>query len=168
MRAEPDPDDPDVQDRNWGELLQELRVTQTGVQVLSAFLMTVPFTNRFDTLDHTERTAYLLVFTCSIVSTALLVAPVAFHRVLFRRRRRRWLIEAAHVCARLGLATLAVTTSGIFFIVVDLVVSRTAGWIALGIAGAAFGLLWLVLPWAAEHTAVGRELTGHEGAHDGR
>ncbi|HJQ07820.1 MAG TPA: DUF6328 family protein [Nocardioides sp.] len=150
MSSAPDPDDPRVQDRNWNELLQELRVTQTGVQVLSAFLMTVPFSNRFGELDGTERTAYLLVFACSVVATALLVAPVAFHRVLFRQRRRRWLIEAANVCARAGLAALAATTSGIFFIVVDLVVSRAAGWAALAIAGAAFALLWLVVPWTAD------------------
>ncbi|GAB3866888.1 hypothetical protein GCM10028801_39730 [Nocardioides maradonensis] len=151
MSSAPDPDDPRVQDRNWNELLQELRVTQTGVQVLSAFLMTVPFSSRFGALDSTERAAYLAVFTCSVISTALLVAPVAFHRVLFRRRRRRWLIEAAHVCARAGLAMLALTTSGIFFLVVDLVASRTAGLAALAVAGAAFTLLWLVLPWAAHH-----------------
>lgn len=150
MANDPDPNDPDVQDRNWAELLQELRVTQTGVQVLSGFLLTVPFSSRFASLDGTQRAAYLLVFTSALLATALLVAPVAFHRVLFRRRRRRWLIDAAHVCARAGLTALALTTCGIFFLVVDLVGSRAAAWAALISSGATFGLLWFVLPWAVE------------------
>lgn len=147
MATTPDPNDPSVQDRNWTELLQELRVTQTGVQLLSGFLLTVPFSSRFPELDGVERTAYVLAFAGSILATALLVAPVAFHRVLFRRGRRRWLIEAANICARAGLSSLALTTSGIFFLVIDLVVSRPAAWAALAAAGAVFTALWLVLPW---------------------
>ena len=155
MDHHPDPDDPDVQDRNWAELLQELRVTQTGVQLLSGFLLTVPFSDRFDSLDTLQRTTYLLVFSGSIVATALLIAPVAFHRVLFRRRRRRWLVEAANTCARIGLAVLALTTCGILFLVVDLVLGRAAGWVVLGIAAAAFAVLWLGLPVIA-HWANGQ------------
>jgi hypothetical protein len=149
MAHHPDPDDPAVQDRNWAELLQELRVTQTGVQLLAGFLLTVPFSNRFGVLDGLARGVYLAVFCGALLSTALLVAPVAFHRVLFRRRQRRWLIETANVCARAGLGTLALTTCGILFLVVDTVLSRPA---ALGFAVAAvlcFALLWLVLPVVA-------------------
>lgn len=150
MAERPDPDDPETQDRNWAELLQELRVTQTGVQLLSGFLLTVPFSNRFPLLDGLERATYVAVFTGSILATVLLIAPVAFHRVLFRRRRRRWLVEAANLCARAGLAVLALTVCGILFLVIDLVVARSAAWAALGVACAAFVLLWWALPWASD------------------
>jgi hypothetical protein len=150
MSRQPDPNDRETQDRNWSELLQELRVTQTGVQLLSGFLLTVPFSTRFPELDGLQRAAYVVVFTGSILATALLIAPVAFHRVLFRRRRRRWLVEAANICARAGLATLALTVCGILFLVFDLVVARAAAWTALGVAAAAFALLWWGLPWATD------------------
>ncbi|GAB2978531.1 hypothetical protein GCM10027076_15400 [Nocardioides montaniterrae] len=149
----PDPDDPDVQDRNWNELLQELRVSQTGVQLLSGFLLTVPFSNRFEALDGVQRATYVLVFTGAMVATALLVAPVAFHRVLFRHQRRRWLIEAANICARLGLCTLALTTSGVFFLVVDVVTTRPLALTAFAGAAVTFVLLWLLVPAAARRSA---------------
>jgi len=148
MRA-PDPNDPDTLDRNWAELLQELRVTQTGIQVLAGILLTVPFSDRFGDLDDVQRTAYLVVFVGAVIATALLVAPVAFHRVLFRQRQRRWLVEAANICARCGLAALAITTSGILFLVIDLVTTRTLATVALGAAIAVFAGLWLVVPWTA-------------------
>lgn len=74
--------------RNWAELLQELRVTQTGVQVLTGFLLTVPFSNRFTHLSELQLVTYLCIVLGAITATALLVAPVAFHRMLFRQRRR--------------------------------------------------------------------------------
>src|SRR5918999_5561437 len=70
--------------RNLNELLQELRVTQTGVQILTGFLLTLPFTQRFPDLDQVQKMAYLGVLVGSVLATGLIVAPVAFHRVLFR------------------------------------------------------------------------------------
>lgn len=145
----PDPDDPEVLNRNWTELLQELRVTQTGVQLLSAFLLTVPFTDRFKLLDPTQRHAYVLCFSGSVLATAFLVAPAAFHRILFRRRQRRWIVEAAHICATVGLAILALTTSGIIFLVFDVVGPRPLALAALAAAVTVFGGLWLALPLAS-------------------
>lgn len=149
MNAAPDPDDPEVQDRNWSELLQELRVTQTGVQLLSGFLLTVPFSDRFTQLDGLQHTVYVLVFCGSLSATALLVAPAAFHRVLFRRRKRRWLVEAGNNCARIGLAALSLTICGILFLVIDVVVGRPAAWVALAVAALAFLMLWIGVPLAA-------------------
>lgn len=157
----PDPDDPEVQDRNWSELLQELRVTQTGVQLLSGFLLTVPFSQRFTQLDGLQRTVYVLVFCGSLSATALLVAPAAFHRVLFRRRKRRWLVEAGHACARIGLAALSLTICGILFLVIDMVVSRPAACVALVVALAGFTALWVGVPLTARR----RE---RDGLDDGR
>lgn len=130
--------------RNWDELLQEIRVTQTGVQILTGFLLTVPFSAMFERLTSDQRTIYLAVLGGSILTTALVVTPVALHRLLFRRRRRQLIVDAGHVCAFAGLMTLAVTIAGVALLVVDLVVGRAAGWAAFGGTLAALLLLWLV------------------------
>src|SRR6188472_3299050 len=97
-------------DRNWDELLQELRVTQTGIQILTGFLLTLPFSQRFKDLDSLQRGAFLAILTGSVIATGLVTSPVAFHRVLFRHGQRPWLVEAANRAARAGLAFLALTT----------------------------------------------------------
>lgn len=132
--------------RNWSELLQEIRVTQTGVQILTGFLLTVPFSERFGDLDDLQRTTYLCVLTGSVLTTALVVAPVAFHRILFRQRRRRWIVEAANQCARAGLVLMALTISGVLFLVFDLVVGDVAAFLAFGLSLALFAALWGAAP----------------------
>lgn len=132
--------------RNWNELLQELRVMQTGVQILTGFLLTVPFSQRFTDLEPRQHDIYLGVLVGSVLTTALIVAPVAFHRVLFRQRQREWLVSAANVCARVGLAGLGLVSSTVVLLVFDVVVGFTAGLIA-GVASlVAFSLLWFVVP----------------------
>src|SRR3954464_10556121 len=79
--------------RNWTELVQELRSTQTGVQVLTGFLLAVPFTDKFDQLDHVEKTAYLVILSAAVGASMAVLAPIAYHRILFRRGRRPWLVE---------------------------------------------------------------------------
>ena len=90
-------------DRNWSNLLQELRVTQTGVQLLTGFLLTLPFQQRFEHLDSAMRPVYVGSAACSIAATIALVAPVAAHRLLFRQRRLNVLVSAAHRLAMVGL-----------------------------------------------------------------
>jgi hypothetical protein len=137
--------------RNWNELLQELRVAQTGVQILTGFLLTVPFSSRFTDLSDRERTVYLAVLAGSVVTTCLIVAPVALHRVLFRRRQKKWLVTASHYCARAGLAGLGVVSSGVLLLVFDVVVGPTAGVVAAVAALVMFLTIWLALPlWGAE------------------
>lgn len=132
--------------RNWAELLQELRVTQTGIQVLTGFLLTVPFNSRFDELTHLQRTAYLVVLSGAILATALMMSPAAFHRVLFRHGERPWLVETANRMARAGLAMVALTTGGVAFLAFDVVVGLAAGIIAGVVALVVFGVLWVVIP----------------------
>jgi uncharacterized membrane protein len=132
--------------RNWDELLQELRVTQTGVQILTGFLLTVPFSQRFASLDDLQRRTYLIVLAGSVLTTGLVVAPAAFHRVLFRQHERRWLVEAANRCARASLATMALTISGVLFLAFDIVAGDAAGWIAIAVALVFFASLWWVTP----------------------
>src|SRR5215212_2416243 len=74
-------------DRNWNELLQELRVTQTGVQILTGFLLTLPFQQRFTELDTFQVTVFCIAVLLSSTATALIVAPVSYHRLLFRQRK---------------------------------------------------------------------------------
>lgn len=142
----PDPDDPSTLDRNLEELLQELRVIQTGVQILTGFLLTVPFSARFEDLDDLQRTWFLVVISGSVLTTGLVVAPVAFHRTLFRRRRRRWLVESAHTSARAGLLMLALTSAGVLFLVFDIVVGTSVGVVALVVALLFFATCWLAIP----------------------
>jgi hypothetical protein len=94
-------------DRNLAELLQELRVAGLGVQVLFGFLLSLPFTTRFARLSHAQRELYIASILLAAVSTALLVAPVAYHRLVFRRHEKESLIRAANVMALLGLGAVA-------------------------------------------------------------
>ena len=132
--------------RNWTELVQEIRATQTGVQILTAFLLALPFTDRFAELDDVQRASYMVVMTGSVATTGIVLAPVAFHRILFRRRRRAWLVEAANKCARAGLILLAFTMSGVMFLVFDLVVGRVAAVVAVLCALAFFVVVWGLAP----------------------
>ena len=132
--------------RNYNELLQELRVTQTGVQILTGFLLTVPFTQRFADLSGFQKDTYLAVLCGAMFATGLIIAPVAFHRTLFRQGEKEWLVNAANWAARGGLAALALTMSGVVFLVFDVVISRTASIIAGSIAAVFFALLWAVFP----------------------
>ncbi len=136
--------------RNWDELLQEIRVTQTGVQILTGFLLTVPFSNRFDDLTAFQSDVYLAVLAGSVLTTGLVVAPVAMHRVLFRQRRRELLVEWGNRFAMSGLALLALTLSGVVLLVVDIVVGTTAGWVAGAALLLVLTALWAVLPRVAD------------------
>lgn len=132
--------------RNWDELLQEIRVTQTGVQILTGFLLTVPFSQRFESLDDTQRTIYLIVLSGAVITTGLVVAPVAFHRILFRHRARSWLVAAADRCARAGLVMVAATVSGVLYLAFDIVAGDLAAAIAFAASLSFFAALWWATP----------------------
>lgn len=138
--------------RNLNELLQELRVTQTGVQILTGFLLTLPFTDRFKTLDTLQKGVYLGVLVGSVIATGLIIAPVAFHRMLFRQGRRPWLVRNANRAARGGLLALAVTTSGVVWLVFDLVTNRVVAHVALALAVVFFAGLWAGVPLANKNS----------------
>jgi hypothetical protein len=133
-------------DRNWSSLLQELRVVQTGVQLLTGFLLTLPFQQRFDVLDHDMRTVYLATVACSVASTVLLIAPVGMHRVLFRQRRLSSLVSAAHRMAYTGLLLLGLAMAGTTVVIFDAVAGRTAAVVAGTTALVAFSVFWVAVP----------------------
>lgn len=133
-------------DRNLTELLQELRVAQTGVQILFAFLLTLPFTNRFGTAGPVAKTIYLVTLIAAATAAALLIAPVSFHRLVFRQGQKPELVRTASVLAQLGLACLLVCVVGCVLLVVYVVsgVAWAAG-LTAGVGGVYVGL-WYVLP----------------------
>jgi hypothetical protein len=133
-------------DRNWTSLLQELRVVQTGVQLLTGFLLTLPFQQRFNVLSEPMRVVYLATVGCSVGATVLLIAPVGIHRLLFRRHRLQVLVSAAHRCAYAGLALLGAALTGVAIIIFAAVAGHNAGYIAGASALALFAFFWWVLP----------------------
>jgi predicted neutral ceramidase superfamily lipid hydrolase len=136
-------------DRNWDELLQELRVVQTGVQILAGFLLTLPFQQRFTEVEDVDRRVYLVAFCLTVVATAFLVAPVASHRLLFRRREKATLVAIAHACARIGLVALALAVSTVVFVIFDVVTGTRWAVVATGAGILLFLVNWLLLPLGA-------------------
>ena len=138
-------------DRNYAELLQEVRVAQTGVQILFAFLLAIAFQPRFSTLDTFQRVVYMVTLLASAVAAVLLIAPVAVHRILFRRRLKDELVQLTGRLAAGGLACLLIAILGAVLLVVDLV----SGALAAGIAVSALAIIaivfWYALParWIA-------------------
>ena len=134
-------------DRNWNELLQELRVSQTGVQILAGFLLTLPFQQRFTELPQPERALYLCTVVLACIATLLLISPVVLHRALFRQHAKDTVVHASDRLARAGLAALGVTVSGAVALVFAVVVSRSAGVLAGAVLLISLGTFWWLLPW---------------------
>jgi hypothetical protein len=133
-------------DRNWSDLLQELRVVQTGVQLLTGLLLTVPFQARFAELTGFQRVLYLVTLSLSAAATALLIAPVALHRGLFRQHAREALVASSQRFAVGGLSLLGLAVTGVVVLIFDVVAGETAA-IVSGVACAAvFGVLWGAVP----------------------
>lgn len=133
-------------DRNWDDILQELRVTQTGTQILLGFLLTIPFQQRFTDLDPEQLTIYLVLVGMAAVATILALTPVALHRALFNTGAKPQLVPLAGLLVRLTLAAVAITLSGTVLLIFDVVLGLPIG-IAAGVVAAALSLLaWAVLP----------------------
>lgn len=133
-------------DRNWSSLLQELRVTQTGVQLLTGFLLTLPFQSRFTGIGAGLQAIYLVTVACSLAATVLLVAPVGMHRVLFRRHRLRTVVSVAHRCAYSGLLLLGLALVGVAIVVFGTVLGAAAALIAGAATAVAMVAAWVVFP----------------------
>jgi hypothetical protein len=133
-------------DRNWVDLLQELRVVQTGVQLLTGLLLTAVFQQRFGQLSDYQRVVYLSSVALSTLSTALLIAPVAMHRMLFRCHARRSLVATGHRCALAGLATLGLAVIGVVQLILSVVAGTVIGAVAAGATFVVFSVLWSVVP----------------------
>lgn len=135
-------------DRNLGELLQELRVAGLGVQVLFGFLLSLPFTNRFSHLGPGQRNLYLATLVLAAVATALLLGPVAYHRLVFRHGQKERLVHAASVMAIAGLITVGLAVSAAVLLVTGYVTSALPAALITAFVTGVFGLLWFALPLA--------------------
>ncbi len=133
-------------DRNLAELLQELRVAGLGVQVLFGFLLSLPFTNRFTRLSHGQRELYLATLVLAAVATALLLGPVAYHRLVFRRGQKEGLVRAASVMAIAGLVTVGLAVSAAVLLVTGYVASALPAALITAFVTGVFGLLWFAFP----------------------
>lgn len=114
-------------DRNWVELLQELRVTQTGTQIISGFLLTLAFQQRFTELDSYQIVVFIVLVLLAATSTTLGLAPVSLHRTLFRRHRKKTIVAIGNGLLQATLVVVSVLTAGVVLLILDFVVSRTAG-----------------------------------------
>ncbi|KQU07321.1 sodium:proton antiporter [Rhodococcus sp. Leaf7] len=139
-------------DRNWSNLLQELRVVQTGIQLLTGFLLTLPFQARFPELRTYEQVIYLVTLGASVTATILLVAPVALHRILFRRRALRQLVDYANRFAIIGFVLLGIAMSGVPIIIFGLVVGPVAGVVAGAVSACLFATVCVALPLRVRRT----------------
>ena len=133
-------------DRNWLELIQELRVAQTGVQILAGFLLTLPFSYRFFDIEEQHRVVYLVAFSLAVVTVGLMTAPVALHRVLFGKHEKDVLVRAGDVFARTGMAAMGLTLVAVVVLIFGVVVSDAAGLLAGAVVCVFYALAWVVLP----------------------
>jgi hypothetical protein len=133
-------------DRNLGELLQELRVALPGVQVLFAFLLTVPFQGNFQRINPFQEKVYFACLLLTAVSAALLIAPTAYHRLTFRQQQKKQLVFLANRFSIAGLACLAAAMTLAVMLVTDLLFDALLAAIVAGLAAGLFALLWFVLP----------------------
>jgi len=133
-------------DRNWNELLQELRVIQTGTQILTGFLLAAVFQTRFEDLDQFQRNCYLVLVVTSVLTTLVGLAPVSLHRVLFRQHAKGRIVRYTDYFVQATLVGVAITVAGIGLLIFDVVLGRVWGLVfAVLILGAAV-LLWFVAP----------------------
>ena len=133
-------------DRAYGEILQEVRVAQTGVQILFAFLLTLAFTARFKSITPVQRDIYVVALMLAAAATALLIAPAAFHRVIYRRRLKQHLVHAANKLALAGLVLLLLAMIAALVLILDVTAGMgTAVILASGML-TWFFTWWFILP----------------------
>lgn len=133
-------------DRELMELLNELRVALPGVQVLFAFLLTVPFSQRFGQLDATDRRVYFGAVLASAVASALLIAPSAHHRLRFRAGSKDRMLRVANVLALAGTVALALAIGAVIYVISSVLYESSAAATIAGLVTAGIVALWYVLP----------------------
>lgn len=133
-------------DRELIEFLNELRVALPGVQTLFAFLLIVPFSNRWSTTTEFQRDVYVVAVLAAAISALLLIAPSAQHRLLFREGDKEHLLKIGNRCAIAGLAALAVAMTTVLYLIVDVVLTRGWGVVVAAVAAGAFAWVWFAVP----------------------
>jgi hypothetical protein len=152
-----------VLDRNVAELLQELRVAFTGVQILFAFLLSLAFTQRFRELDGFDLAVYVTALMCTAVTTMVLMAPVSFHRLIFRRRQKAALVVVADRLLIIGLALLIPAISSSVLLILDVALGRWPAVVGASLTAAVGLLTWYALPLAIRRSGRGIVPPRHHG-----
>jgi hypothetical protein len=144
--GQPGESDKERIDRELIELLNELRVALPGVQVLFAFLLVVPFQQRFSTVTSFQKTTYFVTLLLAAASCAFLIAPSAHHRILFRAREKEHLLRTANALAIAGIGFLAAAIVGVLTLITDYLYGTTTTIIVTAMSAAVFAALWYALP----------------------
>lgn len=153
--------------RNFADLLQELRVTQTGIQILFAFLLTLPFSAGFPRTTPFQRNVYIVALLSAALATALIISPVAFHRALFRRGRKPELVRFAHTVATWGLGFMLVAMVSSVLLITDYVLSRPVAFALSALTAAWFMTFWVALPFQRRRWGEGEEYEAEDDAAEG-
>jgi hypothetical protein len=133
-------------DRNWNDLLQELRITQTGLQLLSGFLLTLPFTQVFAELDRAQRALYLALVVVASVSVGLNLTPVMMHRRVFGKQVKDRVVELGHLLSQLVIAGVSLLVAGTATLIFSVVVSWAAGMVVAACLVVVLSILLAVVP----------------------
>lgn len=133
-------------DRNWNDILQELRVSLTGTQLIGGFLLAVAFQPRFTELDGYQLTLYLLLVALAGLATVIGLAPVTLHRTLFRRQAKERVVRTGDRLLIANLVVVALLVVGVTSLVFDLALNRAAGFAALAVGAIVLVGLWVVIP----------------------
>ncbi|RZU10613.1 hypothetical protein EV645_7078 [Kribbella rubisoli] len=142
----PDEDAGERLDRQWNELLQELRLAQTGTQILFAFLLSIAFQNRFQDADSFTHDVYAVTLIASALAVGLFLAPVSFHRIVYRQKLRDRMLPIANRMAIAGMLFLVVAIAGGVLLAADVVLSRPVAIIVTAVVLVLFALFWYVVP----------------------
>jgi len=137
-------------DRNWDELLQELRITQTGLQLLSGFLLTLPFTQVFAGLDHAQKVLYLVLVVLAGIAVGANMTPIMLHRRVFREHVKDRVVAVGHVMIQVVMGGIGLLIVGMGTLIFAVVVSWPAGLLAGGVLAVVLALLLVLVPWRLE------------------
>ena len=144
--GDPHRDERAKRDRQMIELLNELRIALPGVQILFAFLLTVPFSQRFEDLTTFQLDVYYVTLIASMLSAACLIAPTAAHRLRFHQGDRAWVIESAHRLSIAGLVFLAIAMGSAFLLITDVIFDGPRVWIYTAVVWGILVAVWFVRP----------------------
>lgn len=152
-----DEDEGERLDRQWNELLQELRLAQTGTQILFAFMLSIAFTNRFQDADTFTHDVFAGTLIATALAMGLFLAPVSFHRIVFQRKLRDRMIPIAGRMASGGMMFLVLAISGGLLLAIDVVTSRPVALVIVAVVLAWFIGFWYVLPTYVRRTSADAE-----------
>ncbi|MFJ6934807.1 DUF6328 family protein [Streptomyces sp. NPDC101132] len=133
-------------DRRWNETLQEVRVAQTGAQILFGFLLSVVFTPRYAELGTFDKTLYVITVALGALATGTMIAPVAYHRMLAGRHLKPHLVRDAGRLVSVGIVLLALTVNLSVLLLLHVATSHWIAWVITGVVTAWFVICWLLMP----------------------